>query len=310
MTPIRSVGGVLGAVVVCVAVSGCGSVASTPTSSTPAVGDSPVAGWLPTAPASEPTASAALLSSGQLAEFQERFGQTVTLAVVPLDGGAATSTPETGSTYAWSTAKPLIIARLLADVGGPSGLTVQQRQLIAASLSYSDNEAAAELHRQLVADYGSVQGAADAMGALLARAGDTETEVSTVGRSTYSTYGQTRWSATAQAEFMAALARGCVLEPVATQFLLGEMGQVDPSQRWGLGTIDAVAFKGGWGPDPDGAYLVRQMGLVTAPNGNQYAVAIIAHPTSGSFEGGQELTSAAAAWLAENVTTAPAATAC
>ena len=74
-----------------------------------------MAGWLPTAPASEPTASAALLSAGQLAEFQERFGQTVTLAVVPLDGGAATSTPETGSTYAWSTAKPLIIARLLAD---------------------------------------------------------------------------------------------------------------------------------------------------------------------------------------------------
>lgn len=256
------------------------------------------------------TTATALLSPAQLADFSAQFGDTVTLAVVPLDGGEASATPETGSTYAWSTAKPLIIARLLADVGGPAGLTSADRRLIASSLSISDNEAAAQLHRQLVATYGSVEGAASAMGELLARAGDTQTAVSTVGRSTYSTYGQTRWSAEAQAEFLAALARGCVLDPAATEYLMGAMGNVDPSQSWGLGEIDAIAFKGGWGPDPDGAYLVRQIGIVTAPDGHQYAVAIITHPPSGSFEGGQALASDVAVWLASNVSSAPAATGC
>lgn len=230
--------------------------------------------------------------------------------MVPLDGGPAISTPETGSTYAWSTAKPLIVARLLADVGGPNGLTPAQRQLISASLSISDNEAAAALHRELVATYGSVEGAAAAMAELLVSAGDTQTEVSTVGRSTSSTYGQTLWPAAAQAEFLAALARGCVVDPASTDYLVAAMGTVDPSTSWGLGTIDAVAFKGGWGPDPDGAYLVRQMGIVTAPDGHQYAVAVITHPDSGSFAGGQALVTEVAAWVANNVDTAPAAVGC
>lgn len=272
----------------------------------------PAPGWLPRAKVPAPAAApaTALLSPAQLADFTAQFGDSATLAVVPLDGGAAAATPEAGSTYAWSTVKPLIVARLVADVGGSNGLTSAQRRLISASLANSDNEAAATLHRELVATYGSVEGAAAAMEELLARAGDTQTEVSTVGRSTYSSYGQTLWPAAAQAEFLAALARGCVVDAATTDYLVAAMGDVDPSQSWGLGTIDAVAFKGGWGPDPDGAYLVRQMGIVTAPDGHQYAAAMITHPDSGTFAGGQALANEVAAWVADNVDTAPAAVDC
>ena len=73
------------------------------------------------------------------------------------------------------------------------------------------------------------------MNQLLRKAGDESTSVSTQGRSTYSTYGQTLWSSQAQASFMSALMRGCVLDGQSTTFLREQMGNVVPDQRWGLG---------------------------------------------------------------------------
>ena len=61
------------------------------------------------------------------------------------------------------------------------------------------------------------------------------------------------------------------------------MGQVEPSQTWGIGGIPGSEFKGGWGPSPSGKYLVRQIGVLTTPAGN-IAVAIAAEPESGSFD--------------------------
>ena len=49
-----------------------------------------------------------------------------------------------------------------------------------------------------------------------------------------------------------------------------------------------VELKGGWGPDPDGRHLVRQMGIA-----GPLAVALAAIPADGSFESG---TTCSIAW--------------
>ncbi len=251
-----------------------------------------------------------LLAASALGQFEARFGDAAAVAVAPLNGGEIVTTGDARSPYAWSTAKVLIVALTLQDADGPDGLNSEQRDLIERALSSSDNEAAAALHRELEARHGGLQGAADAMTALLRRAGDSSTEVSTIGRDTYSTYGQTLWSAAEQARFMAALMRGCVLPDSSTQFLRDQMGNVVSDQRWGLGDAGSPAFKGGWGPDPDGQYLVRQLGVLRAADGNDYAVAITARPDDGSFQGGQQLLTEVAQWLNQQVVTAPAPASC
>ena len=106
---------------------------------------------------------------------------------------------------------------------------------------------------------------------LLRRARDSTTQVSAVGRGSFSPYGQTLWPVSAQTRFMTSLARGCLLDRASTTYLLALMNEVIPGQRWGFGTLPSVsALKGGWGPDPDGGYLVRQMGL--QPLGNAIVV--------------------------------------
>ena len=85
------------------------------------------------------------------------------------------------------------------------------------------------------------------------------------------------------------------------------MENVVADQRWGLGQAGtpggaAVAFKGGWGPEPSGGYLVRQSGIVT--DGEEgYALSVIAIPddtSEASFASGQDLVSEAAALVAEH----------
>ena len=67
-------------------------------------------------------------------------------------------------------------------------------------------------------------------------------------------------------------------------------------QRWGLGVLgDDVELKGGWGPNPDGRRLVRQMGLV-----GSLAVALAALPADGSFESGTAMLDRLAQWLGES----------
>jgi hypothetical protein len=45
------------------------------------------------------------------------------------------------------------------------------------------------------------------------------------------------------------------------------MGQATADQRWGLGTLPGARYKGGWGPSPDGRYLVRQIDIIDTPSG-------------------------------------------
>ena len=206
---------------------------------------------------------------------------------------------------AWSTIKVAVAARVIKDAHGSGSLTSDQRSLISSALRVSDNSAAMQLWNELVSRYGSASGAAHAVTQVLTAAGDTGTSVSSVGRASFSPYGQTDWSLAGQVHFMAALAGGCV---PGSSYLLNEMSQVVADQRWGLGTVGSNVFKGGWGPGTDGKYLVRQMGTLPTKGGSS-VVAMAALPNDGQFSTGQEMLDQLAGWARGTLKT-PAASGC
>jgi hypothetical protein len=202
---------------------------------------------------------------------------------------------------AWSTIKLALALRTALDAGGPSGLSPSQRSLVGRALTESDNAAAMQLWDGLISHYGSPTAAAAATTKGMRRAGDPETDVSTVGRDGFSPYGQTEWSLPHQAQFMGALIGGCLADSATTNYLLGEMGQVISSQSWGLGSAGAPAkFKGGWGPGTNGDYLVRQVGVLQTRRGS-IVLAIAALPSDGSFETGSQMLTTIARWAASHL---------
>lgn len=213
-----------------------------------------------------------------------------------LDGSKVSSAGSMSSPYAWSSIKPVIVATLLRERGGPARLSSQQKAHVRAAMSASDNNAAMALFQSLAARHGGTAGAAGAMTQTLRKAGDRTTQVSSVGRDGFSPYGQTRWPTSKQVLFMSSLARGCLLNRASTAYLLGVMSEVTSSQRWGFGALPTVqTFKGGWGPDPGGAYVVRQMGLVKTRSGQPVAFAAAVR-APGGFQPGIRALSAAASW--------------
>ena len=199
---------------------------------------------------------------------------------------------------AWSTIKVPIAERVLADAGGPNGLTPAQADEISRAITLSDNDAAASLFAGLEQKHGGLTGASEAVGEMLRQAGDGETVISTEGRDGYSTYGQTDWSLTNQFRYMAALAGGCISDAASRSYLLGQMASVGGSDIFGLGAAGFPAkWKGGWGPGTDGKYLVRQMGVMEV-DGKEIVVAMAAIPDDGSFESGQSMLSQIARWAA------------
>jgi hypothetical protein len=164
-----------------------------------------------------------------------------------------------------------------------------------SALTRSDNEAAAELF----ADLGSEATATDAVARILRSAGDHKTRVSTVGRDGFSAYGQTRWPLERQEEFMSALVSGCLVDRASSEYVLDLMGRVT-SDTWGLGAVGHPArWKGGWGPDPDGNYLLRQMGVVNV-HGGRLLVTLAVRPADGTFASGQAQATRLAAWAVKH----------
>ncbi len=224
---------------------------------------------------------------------------------LPGEFGVTLGSPQTGLTeageltadVAWSTIKVPIALRVLEDAGGPSGLSRELRTQIDLALTVSDNKAADRLFADLAARHDGTAGAADAVTEVLRDTGDHTTEVSTVGRGAASPYGQTVWSLREQARFMSALAGGCVASAASRRYVLDLMARVT-SDDWGLAATGAPArWKGGWGPDPSGGYLVRQMGLIEV-NERQTVVTLAVAPDDGSFETGQALATELAQSLA------------
>jgi hypothetical protein len=190
---------------------------------------------------------------------------------------------------AWSTIKvPLVIAALQKEhtVTPPMN----------AAITESDNAAA----ESIWAGLGDPVTAGHQVEAVLRRTGDPTIVQSQRVRPPFTAFGQTDWPLTEQVRFTSAAFCDNANKPV-----FDLMGRIEPGQSWGIGTIPGTQFKGGWGPSPTGNYLVRQIGVLTAPNG-KVAVALAAQPASGKFDDGIADLNAMADWLKTNLGALPA----
>jgi hypothetical protein len=243
-----------------------------------------------------PPAGAADL--GGFDELERSLPGQVGLAIGPPGSGPAATAGSLTTGSAWSTSKVPVVLRVLQEVGGPAGLSSAQQEEARRALTLSDNDAALALFADLEAAYGGAAGAAAAVTEVLAEAGDTTTQVSSVGREGFTPFGQTEWSLELQELFMSRLIAGCIGSPASSEYVLGLMGEVS-SDTWGLGSTGLPArWKGGWGPGLDGRYLVRQMGVLEV-GGQEAVVALAALPDDGTFETGQSMATSVAQWAAE-----------
>lgn len=238
--------------------------------------------------------TAALISD--FPRLQRSVQAAIGIALQPL-GGSQTplSLGDWQSGPAWSTIKvPLVIAALRNE---DSPYITDQ---IAAAITRSDNAAADAIWAGL----GDPMTAAGKVEAVLAETGDrtrVQFRKERNVRPEFSTYGQTVWPLTEQLRFLSAAA--CDRRNIPVFSLTG---QIEKDQRWGLGTIAGTKFKGGWGPSPEGKYLVRQMGLI-ATSGGVSAVAVAVEPYSGSFSDGIQAVNQITEWLADHIVTLPSA---
>ncbi|MGQ4614583.1 hypothetical protein [Nocardia sp. R7R-8] len=196
------------------------------------------------------------------------------MAIVPVGGEKPVTFGEWTSGPAWSTMKvPLTIAALRRSPNSSN-------YAASAAITQSDNAAADVLWQSL----GTPQEAAQAVQAVLREGGDSKTVVpATRARAEHSAFGQAEWSLADQVRFASRLP--CLPQVDRVTSL---MEQVITSQRWGLGEFRGAEFKGGWGPDVAGNYLVRQFGIINVPSG-QIAIAVAVQPESGSFNDGMNV---------------------
>jgi hypothetical protein len=224
----------------------------------------------------------------------------IQLAVAPLAGGSDTTLGGDEAAHGWSTTKIPVLAALL-KARGTGGLTPSETTLARSAITESSNESILALFADLERLKGGLAGASSYVQRLFRVSGDQETVVATAppppGAAT--TFGQTEWKPSEAARFFRALALGCLLPPRATGYVLGLMQEIVPGESWGLGSAGfrSVAFKGGWGPERSGGYLVRQSGVIDPESSAAVAVAIVARPSSGSFAVGTQMLTRAAVWL-------------
>ncbi|MFJ2838466.1 hypothetical protein ACIO52_24210 [Nocardia sp. NPDC087230] len=268
--PVRMVlTALLGAVVVLTGGCGIGSEPATPPRTTTSIAAiDPGAGGAGNVSIAVPGSLAADFNA-----VQQGFRGSVGLAIMPVGGDKMVTFGTWTSGPAWSTIKvPLAIAALRNNASYVTTAT--------SAITASDNGAADTLWQSL----GSGAAAATAVENVLREGGDTTTTVPTTRtRADASVYGQAEWTLAEQVRFAAHLP--CIPQ---SQRVVGLMQQIIPSHRWGLGAFGSAEFKGGWGPDPSGKYLVRQFGLIDSPSG-RIAIAFAAQPDSGSFNDGMTM---------------------
>lgn len=269
--PARRPLALLGCLLTAAVVTACGSETTEPATPSTSVTQA--------AAADVPGAEVLITVPGTLAadfvELERAQKGELGLAIMPVGGERLVGMGKWTTGPAWSTMKvPLVVA---AERKSPG----EQTYATSAAITASDNSAADSLWSNL----GTPRAAADAVQAVLREGGDDTTVVQEKPvRSGYSAFGQSEWSLADQVRFASRLP--CL---PGADTVIELMGSVNASQQWGLGSVFAEAdFKGGWGPDPDGAYLVRQFGLVPV-TGGMIAVALAAQPDSGTFSDGMNL---------------------
>jgi hypothetical protein len=172
------------------------------------------------------TASAGARKS--FAALSSRLGGSVGVAYVPVgSGGNVTSYGALTSGVGWSTVKvPVAIAVVRSAGGHPSA---DDRRQMRRAITQSNNAAALLLWSRL----GSAKAAAAKTQRVLQDGGDTSTVVPAQRRRPeFTPFGQSEWSLATQATFAASLPCLAGSGPVVRL-----MGQVTPSQRWGVGKL-------------------------------------------------------------------------
>ena len=204
-------------------------------------------------PTASPTTPAPV-TSPRLPKLNDRNA----IVYAPLDKPKkVTKVGRVSDTRAWSTSKVLVVLAYIKTVGrgDPANLSPADKNLIKQALQASDMNALLTLRGRIPG------GSGGPMTDILRSVGDTSTAPWPNSRE-----GSHRWSPREQVRFMAALRNKEVVSPAASRFVRKKMKPIPP-HRWGLGTVDAKTFKGGWlTADTD----TRQMGLLRG-----YAVAII-----------------------------------
>jgi hypothetical protein len=238
------------------------------------------------APIRPPAALAA-----DFAQLETELHAVAGIAVSPAGHGQAPmALGDLQSGPAWSTIKvPLIIAALREE--NPPRVT----DAMAAAITESDTAAAESIWATL----GDPATAAQQVDVVLRQTGDPTTVQSQRVRPEFTAFGQTDWPLIDQVRFISSAVCDSANAPI---FAL--MGEVEPDQRWGIGTVPGARFKGGWGPSATGSYLVRQVGILAAPHG-MIAVALAAQPASGKFDDGTAALTEMANWLTAHLGALP-----
>ena len=134
---------------------------------------------------------------------------------------------------AWSTMKAPLTMTALRE----RKLTAPTDQMRAA-ITASDNQAAEAIWEGL----GDPVTAAHKVEAFLRTYGDPTTVQAQKVRPQFTAFGQSIWSLSDQARFVAEAVCDNGNAPI-----LQLMGQIESDQHWGLGTVPDSRFKGGWG---------------------------------------------------------------
>ncbi|KQB86462.1 hypothetical protein Clow_01386 [Corynebacterium lowii] len=177
--------------------------------------------------------------------------------IAVVSGGQVYSAGDPGHSAAWSTIKvPIAIAAY--QEGTADDDTAR------AAITYSDNDASVELWDSL----GSSTEASAAVQKVLSQAGDPTDVARQWGHSSNVSFGEVSWPLSGQALFASHLACIDSADPVVEL-----MGEISEEHKYGLGLLEGSAFKGGWGPDDDGVFTMRQLGTVEG-----VGIAMYVHP--------------------------------
>ena len=247
------------------------------------------------ASASVPSSAGKAPSKAKLAArfttLSATLGQPVGVSIAPVGGGDALSFGDQVPQVAWSTIKvPLALAAQRKNGVLPAE---------APAIVDSDNGSAEALWASL----GTAEQAAQAVTAVLREGGDQTTIVPSVkSRPEFTVFGQTVWALDDAATFTAQLP--CLPD---SGEVVGLMGRVSANQSWGIEVIPnrTTAVKGGWGPSPDGGYVVRQIGIVTRKDGKQTAVALSTYAPGASMGSGIAALNQVGEWIGANMAALP-----
>ncbi|MEJ4099935.1 hypothetical protein V5S96_06135 [Corynebacterium mastitidis] len=200
---------------------------------------------------------------GAVAHHGGRAGMAV------VSGGQVYSAGDPGHSAAWSTIKvPIAIAAYKAGTA--------EEEAARAAITYSDNDASVELWNSL----GGTREAGAAVQEVLSAAGDPTDVARQWGHSgDRVSFGEVSWPLSGQALFASHVR--CI---EGAQPVVDLMGEIAEDHKYGLGLLKGSAFKGGWGPDDEGVFTMRQLGVVDG-----VGIAMYVHPEDDTESGGRAM---------------------